>query len=100
MNDKSKVDFLLEIKQEKIKQEKEEIKNLKLACKEVFSDVNGKFFLKFLKKICGWNDQDNNINPEMLIYKKGRRDIWAIIRNIVPKDVLAQVEIYDDSAAD
>lgn len=96
MNDKSTVDSLIEKQQKRIEREKKEIENIKLACRETFNDVNGKFFLQFLKRICGWNDQDNNINTEVLAYKKGRRDIWNIIRNVLPKDVLAQVEIYDD----
>ena len=96
MNNKSKIDEILEKQKQADLREKKEIENLKLACREVFTDVNGKLFLKFLKKISGWNDQDNNINNEVLIYKKGRRDIWAIIRNLIPKDVLVQIEIYDE----
>ena len=87
MNNKSKIDEILEKQKQADLWKKKEIENLKLACREVFTDVNGKLFLKFLKKISGWNDQDNNINNEVLIYKKGRRDIWAIIRNLIPKDV-------------
>ncbi|MCD8378062.1 MAG: hypothetical protein LUB59_04660 [Candidatus Gastranaerophilales bacterium] len=96
MYGKSKVDSLLEKQAEAEKRKRKEIENMKLACKEAFKDVNGKIFLQYLKKICGWNDQDNNINNEILIYKKGRRDIWTIVRNILPKDVLAQIEIYGE----
>lgn len=96
MESQSTVDNLFRKQAEREKQKKQKIENMKLVCKEVFNDVNGKFFLQFLKTICGWNDQDNNINPEILAYKKGRRDIWNIIRNILPKDVLAQVEIYEE----
>lgn len=95
-NSNSKIDEVFKRQQEKEQAEKELTENLKIACKEVFSDVNGKFFLKFLKDICFWAEQDPNINNEILIYKKGRRDIWAIIRNIIPPDILAQIEIYDD----
>lgn len=96
MHGKSKVDELVEKQAEAEKRKKQEVENMKLVCKEIFDNPNGKFFLQFLKKSCGWNDQDNNINGEVLIYKKGRRDIWTIIRNILPKDILAQVEIYEE----
>lgn len=96
MNSKSAVDNLLEKQARVEERQKKEIENIKLACRETFNDVNGKFFLQFLKRICGWNDQDNNINGEVLAYKKGRRDIWNIVRNVLPKDILAQVEIFDE----
>ena len=95
MNSQSIVDAIKERERELQEKEKKEIEDLKLACKEIFKDVNGKFFLQYLKNRCGWNDQDNNINPEVLIYKKGRRDIWTIVRAVLPKDIVAQIEIYD-----
>ena len=96
MNNKSKIDEILEKQKQADLREKKEIENLKLACKDIFATPNGKFFLKYLKRLCFWSEQDCNINNEILIYKKGRRDIWAIIRNVIPKDVLAQIEIYDE----
>lgn len=97
MNDgKSAVDFLAEKERKKIEHEKQVNENLKVCCKDIFNSVNGKYFLLYLKSLCLWNDQDNNINNEILIYKKGRRDIWAIIRNFLPKDILAQIEIYEE----
>ena len=68
---------------------------LKVACKNAFQDTNVKYVFKFIKKISLWGVQDEEITPNSLIYKKGRSDIWAIIRNIIPKDVLAQIEIYE-----
>lgn len=97
MQHNTNIDKLLE-KQNKVQEkEKQMIEDLKLACKDIFSTPNGKFFLKYLKRLSFWSEQDLNINNEILIYKKGRRDIWVIIRNLIPKDVLAQIEIYDDN---
>lgn len=96
MQTNSKVDELLKKQKEAEEKQKKVIEDLKLASKEVFSTVNGKFFLKYLKRLCFWSEQDLNINNEILIYKKGRRDIWTIIRNVIPKEVLAQIEIYDE----
>lgn len=93
---KSKVDDVFQQQQEKIQREKQEIENLKLACSEVFSSTNGKYVLKFLKKISGWSEQDMNINTDVLAYKKGRRDSWLILRNLLPKDILAEIEIYSE----
>jgi len=96
MQHNSKIDELLAKQSEAVEKEKKMVEDLKLACKDIFSTTNGKFFLKYLKRLSFWSEQDLNINNEILIYKKGRRDIWAIIRNIIPKDVLAQIEIYDN----
>lgn len=92
----SRVDELVKINAEKEAKEKKEIENIRLACKDIFNSTNGKYFLQFLKKICGWNDSGNNINSEILIYQKGRRDIWNVIRNILPKEILVDVEIYEE----
>lgn len=96
---KSKVDDIYKQEQEKFEREKQEIDNLKLACADVFSSSNGKYILRFLKKVSGWSEQDMNINTDVLAYKKGRRDIWLILRNLLPKDILAQIEIYESDFA-
>jgi hypothetical protein len=95
MQQKSKVDAILTRQKEEKQRQEKMISDLKIACKELFSNNNGTFFLQYLKTLCLWAEQDNNINNEILIYKKGRRDIWAIIRNILPPNILAQIEIYD-----
>lgn len=94
-NNKTKIDELIEKQNQAELREKKELENLKISAKEVFKSAEGKHILRFLKKACHWDEQDMNINNEVLIYKKGRRDIWLIIRNLLPKDVLAQIEIYD-----
>lgn len=96
MFNRSKVDELVKKEQQKLEREKQEIKNLKLACSEIFKTTNGKYILRALKNFCGWNDQDMNVNADILAYKKGRRDVWVFLRNILPKDVVAQIEIYDE----
>lgn len=96
MQTNNKVDELLKKQREADEKQKKIVEDLKLACKDIFSTTNGKFFLKYLKRLSFWSEQDPNINSEVLLYKKGRRDVWAIIRNVIPKDVLAQIEIYDE----
>ncbi len=94
---KSKVDDLMQKQREAEEKEKKKVEILKEIMKNSFSDANGIMFLKYLKTLCFWAEQDININSDILLYKKGRRDIWAIIRNVIPKDVLAKIEIYDDT---
>ena len=90
---KTKVDEITLKAQEKERKEQEETEQLKIACKQAFSNINGIYFLKYLFKLCLWAEQDLNINNEVLIYKKGRRDIWAIIRNVIPPNILKEIEI-------
>lgn len=87
------VDELQKKREEKKEAERKLIENVKISA-EIFNCENGKFFLKFLMNTCLWNSQDNEITPNKVVYDKGRRDIWAIIRNVIPKDVLADIEIY------
>lgn len=96
MNNYSKIDEIMKKQKEQQEKQQKEIENMKIACKEIFKSNEAKFFLKFLKKISFWSEQDCNISNDVLIYKKGRRDMWLIIRNLIPKDVLAQIEIYDE----
>lgn len=90
------MDEIYKKQEEKIQREKQQVEKLKLACSEIFSNSNGKYFLNFIKNYCGWNSQDMNINPEVLIYQKGKRDVWVLIRNILPKNLLAEIEIYSE----
>ena len=96
INSKTKMDEIYKKQEEKIQREKQQVEKLKLACSEIFSNSNGKYFLNFIKNYCGWNSQDMNINPEVLIYQKGKRDVWVLIRNILPKNLLAEIEIYSE----
>lgn len=93
---KSRVDEILEQQRKAEQQNEQRTENLKLACKEIAETKNGQYLLKFLYEISGWAEQDCNINNEVLIYKKARRDYWSIVRNIIPPNVLARIEIYND----
>ena len=93
---KTDIDKLLEKQQQADERQKRELENLKLGCSQIFNDVNGKYFLRFMKRICCWAEEDMNINHDTIVYKKGRRDVWLILRTLLPKEVLAQIEIYDE----
>jgi len=93
---KTDIDKLLEKQQQADERQKRELENLQLCCSQIFNDVNGKYFLRFMKRICCWAEEDMNINHDTIVYKKGRRDVWLILRTLLPKEVLAQIEIYDE----
>lgn len=93
-NFRTKTDAIEEAKKQAIEKQNEEMRNLQIACREIFNNQNGLYVLKFLKKICNW-ECESNTDANTLLYRGGRRDIWLILRTLLPKDVLAQVEIYD-----
>lgn len=92
-NFKTKTDANEEARKQAIEKQNEEMKNLQIACKEIFRGQNGLYVLKFLKRICNW-ECESNVDANTLIYRGGRRDIWLIMRTLLPKDILTQVEIY------
>ena len=87
-------EILKRAKKQKENASKEEEK-LKACVLEAVKKEGMKVFLQFLKDLSLWDKVDEDINPEILSYRRGRRDIWLIVRSLVPKDILADIEIYD-----
>lgn len=77
----------------KVQKEKEEATIKQALFDMTTQNDNANIILQFLKDISLWDLQDNNIDKEILAYQKGRRDIWLIIRNFIPRDILANIEI-------
>lgn len=69
---------------------------LKQCLKKIVETKEGRIFLKYLNQLCLWSEQDLNINLEYLTYKKGRRDIWVMIRQLMPDETLFEIEIKDN----
>ena len=95
----NQTDLIKQKNEEVIQAQQEKEKNLKLVCANFFSTKNGKYFGKFLKEICKWDDttcENIDVNPQVLAYQKGRRDIWLIVRNFIPAKDLANIEIFKD----
>lgn len=90
----NKVDELQKKRKEKLAEQQQYVNDLKTAIDNLQEEKNLIFFLKFINKICGWNEQSVDITPNELIYKKGKRDIWVALRNVLPRKVVAKVEIY------
>ncbi len=89
-----KIDELMKKRKEREEKEKNLINNVMMSAENLFNSENGIYFLKFLMNTCLWNEQTINIEPNDVIYKKGRRDVWVILRNILPKKILADVEVF------
>lgn len=96
-HNQSQTDSLKQKRTAEEQKQKELEENLKIACAEIFSTKNGKFFGKFLKNICKWDDTSEtvDVNPQVLAYHKRGRDIWMILRVFIDKQDLADIEIYD-----
>ena len=77
--------------------EQQEIEDKKI--KQFFIDTcekeGFKLLLQMIKDLSLWDKVEENIDVGILQYQRGRRDMWLILRNYVPKDVLAQIEIYN-----
>ena len=63
------------------------------AINRLFSSPDGKFFLNKLKRSCGLNSFDKEINPAKLIEDRGRGLVWhELIRPYLDKSILAELE--------
>lgn len=86
--------------QEAAEKQAEHAKLLDEAYKKCFesalSTQNGKCAFQLLHKLSLWDEISDNDTSESLIYKRGRRDMWNIIRQYIPKKVLAEIEIYKE----
>lgn len=84
--------------QEQLEKERENQKLLDEKYKQCFSKAleteHGKCAFQLLHKLCLWDEISDSDTSDSLIYKKGRRDIWLMIRQYIPKVVLTEIEIY------
>lgn len=79
---------------EKRKQEKEEA--LRKCFAKALETPEGKCAFKYIKKISLWDKENRNVDQQVVSYLQGRRDNWLLIRQFLPREVLAQIEIFDD----
>lgn len=93
---KDTIDKMLEKKQAQERQQlmlKEEQEEYRNAINRLFSSPDGKFFLNKLKRACGLNSFDKDINPAKLIEDAGRRKVWfELIRPYLDKTILSELE--------
>ncbi len=74
----------------KLKEEEEDYRN---AINRLFSSPDGKYFLNKLKRACGLNLFDKDLNPAKLVMDNGRRAVWfELIRPYIDKAILSELE--------
>lgn len=72
---------------------KEEEEEYRIVINRIFASDDGKYFLNKLKRSCGLNTFDKEINPAKLIEDRGRRAVWfELIRPYLDKSILMQLE--------
>ena len=74
---------------------KAEEENLRTCFEQATKTKEGKCAFKYIKKISCWDTEELNVESSVLAYQRGRRDAWLLIRQFLPKQVLADIEIYD-----
>ena len=90
------IDKMLEKREAAKKQEltlKEEEEDYIITINRLFASDDGKYFLNKLKRACGLNLFDKEINPAKLIEDAGRRKVWfELIRPYLDKNILRELE--------
>lgn len=79
--DKIKQD--LEAKQKIADKHKEERDKLKKAFKNCFDTIDGVKVMAYLREVSTIDSITNDINPNMLIYNRGKIDMYLIINNML-----------------
>ena len=71
----------------------EEIQDYIKAINRLFASEDGKFFLNKMKRACGINSFDKEINPAKLIEDRGRGLVWfELIRPYLDVNILRELE--------
>ena len=83
-------------KTKELKNSNEKISNnLKKCFIEATKEIDGYRAFKYIKKICLWDEKYSQTSAEQELYKKARRDVWLLIREFIPDNVLTKLEILD-----
>lgn len=73
--------------------EKELMEEYINAMNRLFASSDGKFFLNRLKRACGINSFDKELNPAKLVEDRGRRSIWFdLIQPHLDINILRELE--------
>ena len=73
-----------------LKEEEEEYRN---AINRLFSTPDGEFFLNKMKRACGLNLFDKELNPAKLVEDRGSRKVWfELIHPYIDKNILRKLE--------
>lgn len=93
---KTKVEQIKSIENNQAQKQAELDEKLKTCFKAAVETKEGIIAFKLIKKLSLWDEASVNTSAENELYKRGRRDIWLMIRNYLPKKILAQIEVFDE----
>lgn len=91
---KTEIDKLLDASKKADERKKKRDEYYKQCFNKVSQSIEGKYVLQLIKNLSLWDRETTNATQDSLAYERGRRDMWLLIRQFVPKDTLAQIEIY------
>jgi len=86
-------DELIAIQEQKEKKEAEQLRQLLEAVRLVFSTDAGKILGAWLYSQCTTGQQNNDINPNKLIYYKGKEDLYNSLRGLMSKENIVNIEL-------
>ena len=93
---KNKLDQIKEVEDKQAQKQKELDEKLKICFASALKTKEGQIAFKLIKKLSLWDEASVNTSAEGELYKRGRRDMWLMIRQYIPKKILAQIEIFDE----
>ena len=86
----------IENKQKEEKEKNAEIEEKIKKCFQFATEKKGGLIaFKIINLLCLWSETTANTNSENELYKRGRRDIWNLIRRYIPQEKLAKIEIFE-----
>lgn len=91
---KTNIEKLQELQEKQAQDAKVLDEKYKQCFAKALSTEQGKCAFQLLHKLSLWDEMSDNDTSESLIYKRGRRDMWNMVRQYIPKKVLAEIEIY------
>lgn len=91
----TKVDQIKKAEKEQQEKQQQIDEKLKICFASAVATKEGIIAFKLIKKLSLWDEPCSNTNVDSEIYKKGRRDMWLMIREYLPPDILAKIEIYE-----
>ncbi len=92
-NHNNTVDLLTELEEKRKFAMEEELKILEEAVNIVFKSAAGKILGKWLYKNCNLGKENNDINPNKLVYFKSREDLYHSLKGLMSKESIINIEL-------
>ena len=70
----------------------EEMKELKLIARQLFSSENGQRYARFLMKQSGINRIEKSMKLEEMCFERGKEYMYMLIKAMLPADLISEIE--------